>query len=528
VTGIRRAASLLLAAACALPRPPSAPSPSAPSPGPASPSSRPEPRPDYGDDSPADRAPFEARALAEVLRSLRTAGGSAQPSEALHRTARELARADARRQPAPLSRTGLQNALATAAAFDPAPRVHLVAGSQDEALSALLARLRPDGVTHVGLGAVETDGVHHVALLLSRRPARIDRFPSTVETGAERRLSGELVGLLHPRVFLTRPDGSSTELDVSGGGPFASRVHFPAPGTYALEVVGTGRSGPEVAALLTVEAGAGGARAPRVLGVTEGEPAALEAAEALILEESNRLRRAQGLAALTLSPELTAVARRHSERMLDSGSVAHVLPDSPELADRLLSARIPFRRALENLARGESSLAAFAATAASPAHRSNLLAPSPTHVGVGLARGALPTGERIVYLTTILVEPPAAEGPDRLTPDARVREVLWSERARRKLPPLTNDLRLEGLARVAAAELRAQDGGDTAGLTEEALGLGRELAAADAFIASAPAEALRSRNVTDPRFRRVGVGVVVGDSRRFGPGRLYIAVVYSD
>jgi hypothetical protein len=47
-------------------------------------------------------------------------------------------------------------------------------------------------------------------------------------------------------------------------------------------------------------------------------------------------------------------------------------------------------------------------------------------------------------------------------------------------------------------------------------------------VASAPAEALRSRNLPDPRFRRVGVGVATGDSRRYGARRLWIAVVYTD
>jgi uncharacterized protein YkwD len=214
--------------------------------------------------------------------------------------------------------------------------------------------------------------------------------------------------------------------------------------------------------------------------------------------------------------------------MLATGNVAHVLPGSPELAERLASARIPYRHAFENVARGESSLAAHAAIEASPAHRKNLLMPEATRLGVGLARGKLPTGERIVYLTEILTAPVLGGEPDRLTADARVREALWRERERRGLPPMTNDLALEGLARAAAASMRAEESGEVGGLSEAALRLGREIAAADAFIATGAAEALRSRNLTDPRFKRVGVGVVQGDSRRFGPGRLFIAVVYSD
>ena len=527
MTRVRGALLLLLAAGCASPQR------QAPSSTPATHSSTPPgPAPalaDYADEAAPARSPFESRALAEVQRALQKAGASVRPSSALERAAGLIAAAAARGETDPLSRQRVQEALSAAAAFDPAPRVHLSTGPPDDALSALLTRLTPDGATHVGLADREAEGVHHVVLLLSRRRARIDSFPSTVATGAEARLSGELVGLLHPRLFVTRPDGSSGELDVEGGRSFTSRVRFDQAGRYAVEIVGTGGAGPEVAALLSVTAGDGGrAPAPSPAPAFAAEPAQVDAAEAAVLAATNRLRGSLGLPALARAADLAAVARRQSERMLAAGTVAHVLPGSPELADRLAAARVRYRRALENVARGESSLAAHAAMEASPAHRGNLLAPEATRVGVGIARGALPTGERIVYLTEILIEPAAAEEPDRLTPDARVREVLWRERERRGLPPLTNDLALEGLARAAAARMRAEDSGETAGLAEGALRLGRELAAADAFIASGAAEALRSRNLTDPRFRRVGVGVVQGDSRRFGPGRLFVAVLYSN
>jgi hypothetical protein len=47
-------------------------------------------------------------------------------------------------------------------------------------------------------------------------------------------------------------------------------------------------------------------------------------------------------------------------------------------------------------------------------------------------------------------------------------------------------------------------------------------------VASDPAEAIRSRNLPEGRFRRVGVGVAEGDGGRFGAGRLWIVVLYTD
>ena len=76
--------------------------------------------------------------------------------------------------------------------------------------------------------------------------------------------------------------------------------------------------------------------------------------------------------------------------------------------------------------------------------------------------------------------------------------------------------------------MRTRDEPETDGLADRALGLRRRLAAVDVFVAGGPDDAVRSANVKDVRFARVGVGVVSGDSARFGKARLWIAVVYTD
>lgn len=480
----------------------------------------------YGDETAPVRSAPEERAWSELDRARRP-DRRLTPSGPLDRAARALARGAALGAPDPISRRRVQDALRAAGAFDPAPEAHLASGAADEALTALLARAGDAAATHGGVGHAESDGVHHFVLLLSQRRARLDPFPGAMAPGGEAELGGALLGLLHPRAWVTRPDGTSEELPLQGGRSFKARVRFPAPGLHALEVVGTGPRGPEVAALLAVSVGSApcAAGAPTTFAPEPEDPGVAEEA---VVAAANRLRRGAGLPLLTPSPELAAVARRHSEAMRRTGIVAHALPGGQELARRLRDAGIPFRRAFENVASGPTSLEAHAAAEASPAHRANLLAPAASSIGVGIARGRLATGETAVYLTEILVEPPPESGADRLTPDVRVREALWRERARRALPPLTHDPALEALARQAAGALRREDGAEVEGIAAEALRLGRGIAAADTFIATDPAEAVRSRNLTDARFLRVGVGVATGDSRRFGPGRLFIAVVYSD
>jgi uncharacterized protein YkwD len=215
--------------------------------------------------------------------------------------------------------------------------------------------------------------------------------------------------------------------------------------------------------------------------------------------------------------------------MAAAGKLAHVLRGSGDVGARLRRVRIPYRRVWENVARAEGALAAHQVAEESPAHLANVLRPEAALLGVGVARVPLASGGAAVYLTEVLVQPPDDGASSPLTPDARVREMLWSERDRLRLPALTADAALDTLARETALSLAARDATEPpADLADRALALRRNLAAVDVFVATAPGDAARSANVRDRRWRRVGVGVSTGDSRRYGAGRAWIVVVYTD
>jgi uncharacterized protein YkwD len=392
---------------------------------------------------------------------------------------------------------------------------------------ALLAIVPPGGATHLGVGAEVRGATATVVLLAVERTARLDPFPRDVSPGARAVLSGELgPALVQPRVYVLAPDGAVREEEATGGRTFHSAIEFPRAGRYTVEVVASGRHGPEVAALLAVSSGGAALDPPEA--PADEDPADAASAEARVLEAVNALRRRNGLAPLVAAPELQEVARRHSADMLARGLLAHVLPGSGDLTERLRRARIPFRAAAENVAKGRTAIAAHAAAEESPAHRANLLQPSVRRAGIGIARGRLASGAPVVYLTEILVRPADDGAASPLTPETRVREAIWRERARGGRPPLLADARLDDLARQAAAEMRSRDTPDPGDLAARGLALGRGLSAVDAFVATEAVEAARSANLPDPRFRRVGVGVSVGDSDRFGAGRLWIAVLYTD
>ena len=488
----------------------------------------PAPAPRSTNDAVARSGEMEARVVDLAAARLASAGVRPRPSSALSLAARELARAAGEGGEQLLGRARIRAALARACAADPAPIVVMARASASAAARAAADALPRARVTHLGAGAWERDGAVTVVVLAAERTLRLSPFPRDVTVGARARLSGTLGrGLARPRVLVADPSGKVREAPVRGAREFEASVGFPAPGRYRVEVVADGDGGPEVAALLTVSAGGASLEGPsRGPAPSPADPAAAEDAVARAV---NATRRAHGLAPVRSVPALDEIARSHAAAMAAASRVAHVLPGSGDLGARLRRGRFAYRRAWENVARASDALTAHEVVEESPAHLDNVLRPEAALLGVGVARVPLPAGGAVVYLTEVLVEPPDDGAASPLTPDARVREALWSERARLRLQPLTSDVVLDALARDAAVSLAARDAtAPPADLADRALALRRTLAAVDVFVASAPAEAARSANVRDGRWRRVGVGVATGDSGRYGAGRAWIVVVYTD
>jgi uncharacterized protein YkwD len=254
-------------------------------------------------------------------------------------------------------------------------------------------------------------------LLASERRADLDPFPRRVAPGSRAVLGGRLLQLDGPRAWVATPSGAAFEIPVEAEGRrFRASVHFDQAGTWRIEVGGSGARGAMVAAILEVSCGDGATDAPT--GGTPGTPgsdppgsaapgsdAAERGDEARIRAAVNGLRARQGLDPLHGSAALDEQARRHSQAMLAAGTVAHRLPGGGDLPGRIAGSGVRFRSARENVARGDGALDAHRATVESPAHLANLLAPEVKLMGLGIARGVLPGGQPVVYLTEILVEP---------------------------------------------------------------------------------------------------------------------------
>jgi uncharacterized protein YkwD len=367
----------------------------------------------YGVEPPVETSPAEARAV-DLAAALLQRSGEPPPvrSSVLALAARELAARAASGERAPLGRSRVRAALWNAASFDPWPQAWLVSGPKDRVADALPPVIAPgSGARFLGAGAVERDGMAWLVLLASSRPVSLRPFPRNVAVGDTAVLDGELgAGLEEPRIVVTGPDGKERERTVPGTGRFRAALAFDAPGRWLVEVFGRGPHDSTLVALLDVSAGAGTAAARLAPAAVEPDPEDQAAAEALVLAHLNATRRRHGLPPLLPSPALRAVARAHSTEMMRAGQLSQALPGSGSLVARLQRARIPFKQALQNIAREESALSAHRAIEANTAQLENLLATGPTLAGVGISRGTLPGGGPVVYLTEVLVEPAPEPG----------------------------------------------------------------------------------------------------------------------
>ena len=105
----------------------------------------------------------------------------------------------------------------------------------------------------------------------------------------------------------------------------------------------------------------------------------------------NAERARAGLAALTLSPALSAVAHAFACEAAARGDIGHTGSDGSTLRERLARGGLASRMAAENNAAGQRlPEAVLDDWMASPHHRENILRPDARQIGVGQADGPWP------------------------------------------------------------------------------------------------------------------------------------------
>jgi uncharacterized YkwD family protein len=115
----------------------------------------------------------------------------------------------------------------------------------------------------------------------------------------------------------------------------------------------------------------------------------LSAEESKMVNLVNQERMNQGVRPLGVNQQLVNLARKKSQDMVDKNYFGHTSPTYGSPFDMMNSAGIKYRTAGENIAGAANTESAHQNLMNSPGHRANILNPSFTELGIGIAPGSI-------------------------------------------------------------------------------------------------------------------------------------------
>jgi uncharacterized protein YkwD len=264
--------------------------------------------------------------------------------------------------------------------------------------------LREGAIDRVGIGVDRTADTIYIALALQeRRVALLDAIPRRLSSRGRAPVAGRIArGLTHPEVVITAPDGTVREQTPPlRDGVVRGELQCGADGRYQVEIVASGTTGSAVLANFPVYCGVDPpAATPRGAGVRPATATAGEA-ERQLLALINHDRKLAGVAAVAVDEQLTAIARAHTQDMVDHDFVGHVSPRTGGPVDRVHRAGVTPTFISENVGRGYTAEEAEQGFMSSPGHRANIVDPRPRRVGIGIVYGAPVTGTRPMFVTQL-------------------------------------------------------------------------------------------------------------------------------
>ncbi len=413
--------------------------------------------------------------------------------------------------------------------WDPSPLALFIKAPAEALLKAVEGQQWGDEpVDSMGVGLVLEGRQASLCILLAHRRVELKPFTRSHKKPQDKRqrLCATLLPPLTTAVlYVTRPKGDVDELPMKleHSGEWCGAIPFPQVGRSAVEVLARGPAGPEVAALFFVEVGVSSDEDERVFV----EPSSPAKARTEILARVNSLRLSQKIGVLSPDPALDDIAQRYAERMAKEGFFAHVAPDGSDLRSRLTRGNYLFTAAGENLGSSSGPLASHFGIEHSPGHRKNLLEPGFQSLGVGIAK----RDDGLTIVAEVLTTP-LNDGGDN--PVALTYQALNQSRSRKKLPPLTANAVLEALAQEHAREAlkREQPKVDLPGVSPLSERVFKALedvkySSVDVYVTESATVAPESKNLGDEKNALVGVGMVRGDSERFGANKFWVVVIYA-
>ncbi|WP_438016183.1 CAP domain-containing protein [Sorangium sp. So ce315] len=247
------------------------------------------------------------------------------------------------------------------------------------------------GVRRCGVAqAKKPDGTVIVAAVGVDALADLSPLPTKARVGQWVTLEGTMrVPATAVKVVLLGPRGAPrTVLSSLSGARLRSSFAVDQPGGWLVQVLATVATGPRP--VLEAMIFAGSAPPGRFVRATAPGEAAAKGAkddEDAMLRMMNAARASEGLPALARDPALAALARAHSEAMIEARMVGHDV-GSGDPAMRLKAAGYKATIAGENVASSSTTEGAHRAIWASPSHRGNLLDRRYGRAGVAVVRDA--------------------------------------------------------------------------------------------------------------------------------------------
>ena len=268
------------------------------------------------------------------------------------------------------------------------------AGEWVKALEEIAPNL---AVSRFGL-AVSPDG-QSAAMVFGDVSLSLAPYPRRLAAGDTLTLRGQLEDphFAFGHVYVTAPDGRVTETQLPDR-RIDTALTFASRGTYNVEIMGDGPTGPVLVMNTPVHVGVD----EPALHATRGSAPDLEpevfAARLAVLLDGARQR--AGLPSLAPDPALQRVALAHTRDMKDAHFFSHVSPTTGTVGDRLKNAGVLFLSAGENLSQAVTAREAHEGLMHSPGHRANMLGATFTHFGIGTLR--VGSGSPPQYLSTLV------------------------------------------------------------------------------------------------------------------------------
>lgn len=248
---------------------------------------------------------------------------------------------------------------------------------------------------------------------------------------------------------------------------------------------------------------------------------AVEKLERRLAELVNRDRAKHDRPPLRYHTGAAAVARAHSQDMLDHGFFAHESPRTGKVLDRVTRAGIPNRGVAENLANANSIEASEFALMNSPGHRANILNEAFTHIGIGIV--LRPSGWPLVtqvFLREVVVRDPAAVRKAIL-------DGIAAERRKRGLRRLVEDKLLTQFAQAHSDH--AEDVGKAEPLWLDDLMRHDHrrwrVHEAQYLLTDKESDAILSETALSPRYDHFGLGIAITSPTSKEAGAMWITFI---